>query len=348
MRYGSVCSGVEAATLAWHHLGWRPAFFSEIDAFPSAVLKDRWPDVENLGDMNNFKEWPHEEIDILVGGTPCQSFSVSGLRRGLEDPRGNLALVFLAIIEKYRPKWVVWENVPGVLSSAGGRDFGAFLGGLEKLGYGFAYRVLDAKYFGVPQQRRRVFVVGCAGNWSGPRKVLFESPYVPGDSEPRRDSEETASGSTKAGSRTTITGRMTPIVCHETQSPCMLNDTAFTLGRIQGQENGICVQGAIIRSGEAKGGPAGSGWKNDGSSFTLLADTHPHAVVSPHNVIRRLTPKECERLQGFPDDHTNIMFKGKPATDGHRYKACGNSMAVPVMRWIGERIQQIEANEASQ
>ncbi len=144
MKYGSVCSGVEAATVAWHPLGWQAQWFSEIEKFPSAVLQHHYPDTPNHGDMTSFKEWPNDPINILVGGTPCQSFSVAGLRKGLSDPRGNLMLTYLAIAAQYQPKWLVWENVPGVLSSNRGRDFGTFLGALGKLGYGFAYRVLDA------------------------------------------------------------------------------------------------------------------------------------------------------------------------------------------------------------
>ena len=161
MKYLSVCSGIEAATVAWHELGWEPIAFAEADKFPSRVLAHHYPDVPNLGDMTKFKEWPDATFDVLVGGTPCQSFSVAGLRKGMDDPRGNLALTYLAIADRYRPQWVVWENVPGVLSSNGGRDFGSFVGALGKLGYGWAYRVLDAQYFGVAQRRRRVFVVGC-------------------------------------------------------------------------------------------------------------------------------------------------------------------------------------------
>ena len=186
MRYLSVCSGTEAATVAWHELGWTPVAFSEIEAFPSAVLAHHYPNVPNWGDMTKFQEWPDADIDVLVGGTPCQSFSVAGLRKGLADPRGNLALTFLAIADKYRPRWVVWENVPGVLSSHGGRDFGAFLSGLADLGYGWAYRVLDAQYFGVAQRRRRVFVVGCAGNWAAAAAVLFERESLQGHPAPRR------------------------------------------------------------------------------------------------------------------------------------------------------------------
>ena len=175
MNYLSVCSGIEAATCAWHNLGWNSVGFSEIEPFPSAVLKHHYPSVPNLGDMTKYKEWNLESVNLLVGGTPCQSFSVAGLRKGLEDPRGNLALTYVGILDKFRPKWFVWENVPGVLSSNGGRDFGSFLGALAELGYGFAYRVLDAQNFGVAQRRRRVFVVGCLGDWESAAKVLFES-----------------------------------------------------------------------------------------------------------------------------------------------------------------------------
>jgi DNA (cytosine-5)-methyltransferase 1 len=176
MNYLSVCSGIEAATVAWHNMGWKPIAFSEIEPFPSAVLKHHYPFVPNLGDMTKYKEWQlSEPIDILVGGTPCQSFSVAGLRKGLEDPRGNLALTYIGILDKFRPKWCVWENVPGVLSSNRGGDFGSFLGALGEIGYGWAYRVLDAQYFGVPQRRRRVFVVGCFGDWKSAAEVLFDS-----------------------------------------------------------------------------------------------------------------------------------------------------------------------------
>ena len=192
MKYLSVCSGIEAASVAWHHLGWTPIAFSEIEPFPSAVLAHRFPNVPNLGDMTKHKEWPIEpgSIDLLVGGTPCQSFSVAGLRKGLHDPRGGLMLTYLEIAQRLRPRWVVWENVPGVLSSGGGRDFGSFLGALGELGYQFAYRVLDAQWVrtqrhprAVPQRRRRVFVVGClvergAGDRNPAAEVLLESESV--------------------------------------------------------------------------------------------------------------------------------------------------------------------------
>ena len=195
MRYLSVCSGVEAATVAWHPLGWEAVGYSEIEKFPSEVLAHHYPSVTNYGDMTKYKEWNiNGTVDLLVGGTPCQSFSVAGLRKGLEDPRGNLALVYCGILDHFRPKWFVWENVPGVLSSNKGRDFGAFLGALVKLGYGFAYRVLDAQYFGVAQRRRRVFVVGHFGDWKPAAEVLFESESLLGNIKKSRKTRETITG----------------------------------------------------------------------------------------------------------------------------------------------------------
>ena len=198
MRYLSVCSGIEAASVAWHPLGWEPAAFCEIEAFPSAVLKERYPHVVNYGDFSRLTEPDHPirsaGIDLLVGGTPCQAFSVAGLRRGLADPRGGLTLEFVRLAQALRPRWIVWENVPGVLSQDGGRAFGAFLGALGELGYGWAYRVLDAQYVrvdgyphAVPQRRRRVFVVGCAGgDFARAAAVLLEPEGVRGDPPTRR------------------------------------------------------------------------------------------------------------------------------------------------------------------
>ena len=185
IKYLSVCSGIEAATVAWHELGWEPVAFSEIEPFPCKVLAHHYPNTPNWGDMTKFKEWPDATIDALVGGTPCQSF---------EDPRGELMLTYLAIAARYRPRWVIWENVPGVLSSNGGRDFGAFLGALGQLGYGWAYRVLDAQWFGVAQRRRRVFVVGCFRDSTSAAKVLFESESVRRDTPPRRKAGKESAG----------------------------------------------------------------------------------------------------------------------------------------------------------
>ena len=576
MRYGSVCSGIEAASVAWHSLGWEAQWYSEIEHFPSEVLKYRFPNVPNLGDMtqlNQFQQFNEQPIDLLVGGTPCQSFSVAGLRKGLADPRGNLMLTFLSIADKRRPKWILWENVPGVLSSNGGKDFGTFLGALGELGYGFAYRVLDAQHFGVAQRRRRVFVVGYLGDWRPAGAVLFESESLQRDSKQsrakRQETATDAQGSVRATSDVSFaggnvspcvtskwktgyggpsgsneTGNMvyeqvaqpvtygirndvTPKVlkeksgtlqtrtnmcttqpiaysfdslasnsmkssnpdsgCREVQTSKTLDTTVPEPSKNQG---GIAIAQPISIAENTIGrqpmnGGNGDGFTEDGPMYTLNA-TGVHGVAQPiaaHKVsptitakmqgmsgwapynetehlvpvaqpiavdwrttqvdiektgtlktdlarmsgpciaelaqksvgalcardykgvgnqyvdegkviaslvakgphavagflptqgskaqgigyaeeqaptlragcdnygvmhtmaIRRLTPKECERLQGFPDDWTKIPYRNKPADqcpDGPRYKACGNSMAVPVMRWIGERIQMIE------
>ncbi|MCA3377554.1 MAG: DNA cytosine methyltransferase [Roseomonas sp.] len=307
-RYGSVCSGIEAASVAWHGLGWRASFLSEIDAFPRAVLAHHYPDTPLHGDFTTIEEDQYEPIDLLVGGTPCQSFSIAGLRGGLADDRGNLALEFLRLADRTRPRWLVWENVPGVLSSNGGRDFGSIIGGMVKLGYGIAYRVLDAQYFGVAQRRRRVFVVGYLGDWRRAAAVLFERASLRWDTPPRRKTREGLAPSLAA--RTTGGGGL------------------GTDAELDGAVGALCRDSF---SGGAGGRPEGA------------ASGHFLAVNS---AVRRLTPRECERLQGFPDDYTLIPYRGKPAADGPRYKALGNSMAVPVMRWIGDRIAKVEACHA--
>ena len=196
LRYLSICSGIEAASVAWHDLGFIPVGFSEIEPFPCAVLKHRFPNVPNFGDMTKFNDWKiNDPIDLLVGGTPCQAFSVAGLRKGLADPRGNLALTFLGIVERFRPRWVRWEIVRGGLSEKSGA-FGSFLGGLAELGYGWSYRVLDAQFFGVAQRRRRVFVVGHLGAWQRAAAVLFEPESLRGDSAPSREARKDAPAGT--------------------------------------------------------------------------------------------------------------------------------------------------------
>ena len=202
MRYLSVCSGIEAASVAWESLGWTPIAFAEIERFPSQVLAHHFPGVPNLGDMTRYKDWDidRDTVDLIVGGTPCQSFSVAGLRKGLEDPRGNLALTFLGMVDHYRPEWVVWENVPGVLSSSGGRDFGSFLGALGQLGYGFAYRVLDAQYFGVAQRRKRVFIVASARTGGvDPVEILLVEQGVCWDPPSRGEAGAAAPAAARGG-----------------------------------------------------------------------------------------------------------------------------------------------------
>ena len=321
MRYGSVCSGIEAATMAWHPLGWEPAFFSEIEKFPSAVLAHHYAGVPNHGDMTKFQEWPDHAIDLLVGGTPCQSFSVAGLRAGLADPRGNLMLTYLAIAARYRPRWLVWENVPGVLSSGDGRDFGTFLQGLGELGYGFAYRVLDAQYVrvdgferAVPQRRRRVFVVGYLGDWRRAAAVLFDAASLRGDPAPRRE----------AGQR-------------------VARPTALSVA-LRGRDGGGTAElgddcGLTLRASDGGGDKPYALISSTGS----VAHCLNAGGMGRQDYVRRLTPTEAERLQGFPDNYTLIPRGSKFAADGPRYKALGNSMAVNVMRWIGQRIAMVDA-----
>lgn len=194
---------MEAASVAWHDLGFTPVGFSEIEPFPSAILKHRFPNTPNYGDLTRYKEWPLEpgSVDLLVGGTPCQSFSVAGLRRGMADPRGNLALVFLGLADHLKPRWILWENVPGVLTSAGGRDFGSFLAGLAELGYSVSWRILDAQNFGVAQRRRRVFVVAYLGTWEPAAAVLLESESLRGDSAASEQARKSASRAARKGSK---------------------------------------------------------------------------------------------------------------------------------------------------
>jgi DNA (cytosine-5)-methyltransferase 1 len=445
MRYLSVCSGIEAASVAWESFGWTPIAFAEIERFPSQVLAHRFPGVPNLGDMTRYKDWDidRDAVDLIVGGTPCQSFSVAGLRKGLEDPRGNLALTFLGMVDHYRPEWVVWENVPGVLSSSGGRDFGSFLGALGQLGYGFAYRVLDAQYFGVPQRRRRVFVVAhSSGDSRRAAQVLFEPESLRGNPPKSRTSgKDTAqclttgtdcrydpetetlipvmyenhpndsrvtgpvSASPTVAARWGTGGGNTPLVQHtfrksrraqstedfETWVPDNVTNTlnCFDVGDIRStdivvqpvmysvredakantfsateSEVANCIQSTqsattshhainyIVHpphtfkvrglghytgtnGGVAKPGTGGSGYMGqDEKAYTVACTQDQHLMQGM--AVRRLTPVECERLQGFPDGWTDILAT---TPDGPRYKAIGNSMAVPVMRWIGSRIQ---------
>ena len=493
MIYGSVCSGIEAASVAWHSLGWRASFLSEIDAFPRAVLKHHYPDVPLHGDFTTIKAGQYEPIDVLVGGTPCQSFSVAGLRGGLADERGNLALEYLRLAERLRPRWLVWENVPGVLSATShdapdprsppddmaegsewvGEDeydadenhaFSCFLAGLSEIGYGFAYRSFDAQYFGLAQRRERVFVVGYLGDWRRAAAVLFEPESLRGNPPPRRETRErvapTIAARTRGGG-----GLGTDFDCDggliahplraqsqpsrradsDTYVPVAFggNNTAGAIdvatavnahggphGRLDFESETFVTHSLRAEGHDASEGGTGRGvplvpvayrtspnfgawetgdrtdalttgtdpnshvltlairgrgdshdleWRDDGTANAVLtpnggragigvgaiatfqqnsmqgrgtlgydADTQvlrpvkpqaDHQMLQMGSAVRRLTPRECARLQGFPDDYLDISYRGKPAADGNKYKALGNSMAVPVMRWIGRRIQ---------
>lgn len=563
ISYGSVCSGIEAASVAWHMLGFRASWFAEIEPFPSAVLAHRWPAVKNLGDMTRISSkvlaGMIDAPDILVGGTPCQAFSVAGMREGLSDPRGALTIKYVELanaVDHVRnargddETVVIWENVPGVLSSKD-NAFGCFLGALvgesEELQppggkwkdagcvYGpkrtAAWRILDAQYFGLAQRRRRVFVIASARAGFDPCEVLFEREGMRRDHPPRRGegqdvaghapfgpslqcgcghlfgislgswgcpncegddgpavevlaggpafggenqskslfqagaltahgarndfasetfcvSPTLAGGGRKAGgyslddipmTAATLRGQhnasLRPdsdtyivagtlqangkaagsatqqdaesglLVVHGTQDPDVLANIAHPLGRNHGQENAVFAfaensrsevrleggDGQIVGTLSAGGGKPGQGQpciafscKDHGADAGEISPTlremghgasHANAggqvavcitgeithtlkaegfdasedgtgrgqPITPEAAgVRRLTPRECERLQGFPDDYTLIPWRGKPATecpDGPRYKAIGNSKAVPVVRWIGRRLK---------
>ena len=375
MNYLSICSGIESCSVAWNPLGWKPIGFSEIEEFRSAVLKYHYPEVKNYGDFTKItKQTIGTKPDILVGGTPCATFSIAGLRKGLGEDRGNLALEFIRLIDRIKPKWIVWENVNGILSSNGGKDLATFLGALAELRYGFAYRVLDTQYVrtsrfprAIPQRRRRIFVVGHIRDWRYPAKVLFDQEPMQENPYPSRRKKKT----TSTESRESINKK------HEIEEPY------------------------IIRESHTKSN--GKPYKNDGSSFTLTATdkysvtvletstpdktariykdevsptltamtggnrqpivflekdnvnednsltaSNPEVKIATKNKsIRRLTPIECERLQGFPDNYTQVPYRGKPkeqAPVSKRYEACGRAMSINVMEWLGTRIQKVHNN----
>lgn len=388
MRYGSVCSGIEAASVAWESLGWQASFLSEIEPFPRSVLAHHYPNTPLHGDFTTIKDGDYEPIDLLVGGTPCQSFSVAGLRAGLDDPRGNLMLEFGALAKRLRPTWLVWENVPGVLSSNGGRDFGSFLAMLGQLGYGFAYRVLDAQYFGVAQRRRRVFVVGYLGDWRRAAAVLFESDCLRGNPAPSREAGKEAASDARsrvakcltAKSNMRLNGTDEDFVTYGIPgnwigrkpenggnavepmidvAPCQTktdrHGVAYSVA-LRGREGGATAELGDETAGCLRAS-SGGGDKphvltvhgtqdpcvSDRTAFALGRNNGGENAVMQQMAVRRLTPTECERLQGFPDNYTQVPHRNKPAADGPRYKALGNSMAVPVMKWIGERIAAVEA-----
>jgi DNA (cytosine-5)-methyltransferase 1 len=371
MRYLSVCSGIEAATMAWHDLGWTPAGFSEIEPFPSAVLAHHYPNVTNFGDMTKYKEWNLDgSIDLLVGGTPCQSFSVAGLRKGMDDPRGNLALVYCGMLDYFRPNWFVWENVPGVLSSSGGRDFGSFLGAVAQLGYGFAYRVLDAQFCGVAQRRRRVFVVGYLGDWRPAAAVLFERSSLRRDLAPSRTAGKEPSayfesslaqyregdigGTLKASGGVLGGGSETFLVqkvyeTHPQDSRVKeMGETCQTITSNWGMGGGNVpiVEAYSIREDAGANTFSATPLTVTPALQALrpsVQSHHAQTFVADSVKVRRLTPTECERLQGFPDGFTNVPWRKKDTSpEGLRYKALGNSMAVPCMQWIGDGIDLVD------
>ena len=345
MKYLSVCSGIEAATQAWHPLGWSPVAFSEIEPFPCKVLAHHYPQVPNLGDMTKFKEWPdYANVDVLVGGTPCQSFSIAGLRKGLDDPRGNLMLTYLAIAAKYLPKWVVWENVPGVLSSNGGKDFGTFLAGLGECGYGFAYRVLDAQYvrtdgypYAVPQRRRRLFVVGHLGSWQRAASVLFDSESLRGNPPPSREAGQEVTGTVSAragcsiGAQDAALGHLRPCVTTNRMvafGEYVSDGTASTMKMRDYKDATDLVTYAlagntIVR--EPQNGGNGTGYDESGVSYTLTK-TDVHAVAYPIDT-QNMTAGHSSGGRGYSEDgepsftlskghHHAVAFKIRGGCEG--------------------------------
>lgn len=399
--YGSVCSGIEAATQAWHPLGMRAAWFAEIEPFPSAVLAHHYPDVPNHGDMTKLAALvlagKIPAPDVLVGGTPCQAFSVAGMREGLTDPRGALTIKYVELADAVdyvraingKPASViVWENVPGVLSDKG-NAFGCFLGALagedcelqppgkkwQDAGcvYGpkrtIAWRVLDAQYFGLAQRRRRVFVVASARDGFDPTEVLFEREGVRRDTAPRRGEGQDVTGPAPFGPAlqcgcgyvfSESLGQYGCPNCEGDEGPAVdmfggipafgghslegLIERAATLtakdSRLDIESETFCVQVAptMRAGGNSTGGDRPPGTDVDTADSLIVK-----GMRSGASSVRRLTPVECERLQGMADSYTLIPWRGKPASecpDGPRYKAIGNSKAVTVVRWIGRRLLQ--------
>lgn len=408
MRYVSIFSGVDAATLAWEPLGWEPIAFCEIDDFPSAVLAERWPNVPNLGDITKV-DWKNEingAVDLVVGGSPCQSFSIAGKREGLKGASG-LMFEYIRCVQELRPRWFLWENVPGALTSENGGAFGQLLSEMDELGYSLAWRILDAQFFGVAQRRRRLFLVGHLGAES-PAEVLFEQDCLSWN--PKSSREKRKELARRAGRSTSCAGFKhsaaprasvgknilcmtgTQAHCHisdeiagcltahmgKDDAPVVVGDSnsenaankAFGLAQNTRNEVRIVGDGTISGSITANQGMKQTTFACTGGTYPIaMGDLNAHTAIcrnvcptlkcggdgamvaseigDKHTglspiLVRRLTPLECERLQGFPDGHTLIAWKGKPAEecpDGPRYKAIGNSMAVPVMRWLGERIE---------
>lgn len=371
MNYISVCSGVEAASLAWKPIGFEPLWFSEIDAFPSAVLSQRYPEVPNLGDIlkinierdKNGKQIHSgngvsinipDGVDILIGGTPCQAFSIGGNRLGTFDPRGALCLRYTELLEQIRPRWFIWENIPGVFSSNNGEDFKCFIRKINEIGYSCAWRVLDAQYirvdgfpYAVPQRRRRVFVVGhSSGDWRYPARVLFEQDMLYGNPKPSRikTRQQSTTNSPRSPEET-----IEYLSIGNGQVRCLeiaTNEIAQTLDTMHDPPAILCYEShqqdnrysELNECSCTLNAHMGTG----GNNVPLVQYT---ADIYKPLYIRRFTPIECERLMGFPDNYTRISWRGRPeekCPKSYRYKACGNSMCVNVIRWLGQRIEIID------
>lgn len=430
LTYISIFSGIEAASVAWEPLGFKPVAFAEVDPFPSAVLKKHYPHVPNLGDITtvNWSDY-HGKVDIVVGGSPCQSFSIAGKREGLAGASG-LMFEYIRAVREIMPRYFVWENVPGALSSEKGEAFRQLLSEMDGLGYGLAWRILDAQFFGVAQRRRRVFLVGSFGD-NRASEVLFEPDCLHWDHPPSREKREELARAAENRARASYTmlvrcgkegggkgalvqndvsatlscanaqalfqpaSGCTAIACDSDivvrafsfdslssnsmksgnpHSGCREVDLAKTLDTTNPcpskNQGGIAVLQPVsqcMASGQASSeietdtASAQTARQHEDPQIVCMSDDNAKAsvdfdlcgslkvggsapIATDSYVVRRLTPRECERLQGFPDDWTKIAYRGKTADDcpdAPRYKALGNSMAVPVMRWIGERLLRI-------
>lgn len=351
IRYISLFSGIEAATVAWQSLGWKPVAYAEIEPFPKAVLKHHYPNVPDLGDMTkvDWKEY-HHAADVVVGGSPCQAFSIAGLRKALDDPRGQLMLEYLRACHEIDPEWIVWENVPGVLSAEHGRAFQSLLEAVAELwpDGGAAWRVLDAQFFGVAQRRERVFLVVNTRDWRRAAPVLFERESLCWDHPSSHEKRKSIAGG--------IAGVAENADANDGCSTPVIKASKWN----QGAKSRSLAIGEVSPTLSTENNPAiycyGGTQANSAREVDMSSTLTAHAakdtpIVFQTNdermTVRRLTPLECERLQGFPDGWTDIPWKGKEhAPDSPRYKALGNSMAVPVMRWIGEGIRLVEDNKA--
>ena len=354
LRYISLFSGIEAASVAWEPLGWEAVAFAEIDPFPSAVLAYRFPNVPNLGDVTKV-DWGgyRGTVDVVVGGSPCQSFSVSGRRESLGG-ESRLMYEYIRACSEIRSRWILWENVPGVLNTKD-NAFGQLISELQDIGYvSLAWRVLDSQFFGVAQRRRRVFLVGHLGNDGSAPAVLFESESVRGNTqtggEKRQAIAVNAAGCTHGACERDVTvfkysaGSAARTMPTYDDGSCNTltadwHSPAICETRLQ-SSNGTDVVGALCARDYK-----GVGEQYVGEGKVICTTDTSHAPYNDGYVIRRLTPIECERLQGFPDDWTKVPWKGRSADDcpdGPRYKAIGNSMTTNVMRWIGKRIELVE------
>jgi DNA (cytosine-5)-methyltransferase 1 len=375
MRGGTLFSGIGAPECAAPGIDWRWA--AEIDPFADAVYRARLPGAPNLGDVRAVNWAEVEPVDVVVFGSPCQSFSVAGRRRGLDDPRGDLARVAIEAVGRNGARWFVFENVPGLLSARRGRDFAELLGRMAQCGYGVAWRIFDARHFGVPQRRRRLFVVGCLGDWRPAAAVLFECESLRRHPAARGETAQNPAGTAADGARSGSGGapgsdaRLIAFGGGVTRGPISVATTLSAhgggLGRLDFDSETFIVH--TLRGEGFDGSEDGTGRgtplvpvmafsaKNDGGDAgtghapTLRAMPHDGshangggqlaAVVS--GGVRRLTPRECERLMGFPDDWTAIPWRGRIAPDGRRYRALGNSMAVPVIGRLLDRLMKVDA-----